>query len=242
MGHLPGSYLAPHRRERGRKALNALAAVAITLLLIASLLNWGREEVRRERSGLATFNVGTSRLDSAPKTNAAREQTAEVEQEERAPVAPQAPVPPPKVDLSKATNGPQPWITVGGSEFASSDIGKHRAQANGKPAYGPGQGPGGAQLYGVEWYREPTDGELAAYLPPNRPEGSWAEIACVMVEHYRVENCRALGESPPGSGLARALRLASWQFKVRPPRVGSKPLLGVWVRIRFDFVKGRGEG
>ena len=35
--------------------------------------------------------------------------------------------------------------------------------------------------------------------------------------------------------LAKALRLAAWQFLVKPPRIDNKPQLGVWVRIHFGF-------
>ena len=47
------------------------------------------------------------------------------------------------------------------------------------------------------------------------------------------------GPQRPG----RCLRLAAWQFLVKPPRIDNKPQLGVWVRIHFDFgVKAVEEG
>ncbi|KAJ8134547.1 hypothetical protein OY671_012240, partial [Metschnikowia pulcherrima] len=144
---------------------------------------------------------------------------------------------------------PSKSIQLSSEEFAASDIGKipaHQGEGDdsgsGKDsvaAYGPGQGPGGAALYNAEWYREPRDAELKPYLQDYAKSGSgWASIACKTAPDYRVENCRSLDESPPGGGSARASRSAAWQFRVRPPRIGGKPMIGAWVRIRFDLTVG----
>jgi hypothetical protein len=116
-----------------------------------------------------------------------------------------------------------------------SNAAKGDTSAQSASAAGGGDGPGGAHLYPAEWYVEPSHGQLAFYLPKRIDEGSWAEIGCKTVAAYHVEDCVLLGESPMGSGLARAVRSASWQFLVRPPRVDGKPLVGSWVRIHFSF-------
>ncbi len=83
--------------------------------------------------------------------------------------------------------------------------------------------------------------QLRTYLPREVARGSWALIACQTITHNQVENCAQLGESPRGSGLSKAMRLAAWQFRVRPPRIDGKPMVGTWVRIRIDFGKEKGE-
>jgi protein TonB len=139
-------------------------------------------------------------------------------------------LPPPKL----------PVVPVTADELAAGDISKLGTKGAGPSqsataAYGPGEGPSGAHLYNAEWYREPTNAELGYYLPKEVDRGSWAMIACRTIDHYHVDNCYLLGESPMGSGLARAMRLAAWQFLVRPPNIDGKPLIGSWVRIRIDF-------
>ena len=96
-------------------------------------------------------------------------------------------------------------------------------------------------LYNAEWVREPSDAELRTYLPRAVDSGSWALIACQTIAHNQVENCAQLGESPRGSGLSKAMRLAAWQFRVRPPRIDGKPMVGAWVRIRIDFGTAKDE-
>ncbi len=136
-------------------------------------------------------------------------------------------------------------------EFAAADIAKlpsyrgdngptDKATGTGATegaADGPGDGPGGERLYNADWYVKPTDAELAYYLPSRARQPGWGMIACRTIAQYHVDDCTELGESPIGSGLARALRQAAWQFRVLPPRIGGRQIIGAWVRIRFDFTE-----
>jgi protein TonB len=112
------------------------------------------------------------------------------------------------------------------------------ADVGGGAGSGAGEGPGGARLYNAEWYRKPTNAELSFYLPSGTGKTGWGMIACQTVEGYRVDNCRELGQSPLGSGLSRAVRQAAWQFRVLPPRINGRPIIGAWVRIRIEFSEG----
>jgi protein TonB len=102
-----------------------------------------------------------------------------------------------------------------------------------------GKGPNGEALYAAEWAREPSDAELAGYLPRNSPEG-YGLVACKTIPGDRVEDCIELEQKPAGSHLASAVRQAAWQFRVRPPRKGGRPLIGSWVRIRIDYTHSEG--
>jgi protein TonB len=133
---------------------------------------------------------------------------------------------------------PLDMIELTREEFAAADVSKLPKAGAGSGAEGDseevGRGPNGEILYAAEWAREPTDAELGGYLPPNAPEGSGL-IACKTVPGNRVDNCFELGDIPRGTRLARAIRLAAWQFRVRPPRKNGKPMIGEWVRIRIDY-------
>ncbi len=231
--------------RRGR-ATSLLLALALVALILALLIRLGviPSPVRETSPTLSTFDVTPGKQVAAAKATA----TAKAHHATQTKPPPPTPVPPPPpIPMPVATPAPK-LLKLSKDEFAATDIGHIKGHADegaaegaddGKDsaaAYGPGEGPGGARLYNAQWYREPTNAELAFYMPPGTPTGV-ALIACRTIADYHVENCRELGETPPGSGLARALRQAAWQFRVRPPRIGGKPLIGAWVRIRFDFTR-----
>ncbi len=101
-----------------------------------------------------------------------------------------------------------------------------------------GTAPNGEPLYAAAWYREPDDRAMRAYLSGANGPG-WGLIACRTAPDYRVEDCVALDEYPTGSQINRAVIAAAWEFKVRPPRLGGRSLVGSWVRIRIDYDMGR---
>ena len=243
-------------RTSGRRRLAGwCVALLIEALILFALLSLGQHRGGQSTSdrSLSTFNLGQ---EAAQKPQ--RKQAAKREKQKARVSPPQKPVqnPPPPTPPVKSLAVPSPnkgFIELSKEDLAAGDISKlgsksasASASAGGKSGgiMGPGEGPGGKRLYNAEWVREPTDSELAPYFAETkaRPPGAWAMVACRTIPNNRVDNCQSLGESPPGAGLAKALRLASWQFLVRPPRDGNKPLLGVWVRIRFDFNKAAKEG
>ena len=182
-------------------------------------------------------------IDIGPERSPVRQEQRQSVAKAKA-AAPKAdPVPrPPRLAPPPIPNPSPSFIPLSSADMAAADIGKLGSNAPGaasagdsKLASGPGEGPGGAQLYNAEWVVEPSNAQLSTYLPKSVDRGSWAQIACKTIARNRVENCQPLGESPAGSGLARAMRLAAWQFQVRPPRIDGKPLVGSWVRIRIDF-------
>ena len=235
-----------------RRTVSFVLALVVEALLILVLVLFGphfipgsKPEPRRATS--FSFAPSEKEAATAPEHRAKAQAAAKQASGKTTPIPPMPPViTPPKVPTPPAALPGVLPIQLGASDIsklkssASNDDGAE-AGADSKLAYGPGEGPGGQPLYNAEWYREPSNAELNGYLSKGAPPNSWALIACQTVPKFHVENCRSLGESPAGSGLARAMREAAWQFLVRPPRRGGKVLVGAWVKIRIDFTLKPGK-
>ena len=232
------AYGSQTARSRITAGLLALAA-GIGLFLL--LLTMGVLPDRLVESNvLATFDVrpkADTDTRSAPKAAAPATPTP------RTVVPPPVLVPPPP-----PVTFPPEMIILSRQDFAAADVAKiARSPNTGGGTDGAartadsgtgdavGTGPDGQPMYNAQWYREPTRAEMATYMPKRRLGGdAWGLIVCRTIERYRVDDCHELGESP-GSGISGAMRQAAWQFLIRPPRKGGQPMIGAWVRIRFDI-------
>ncbi len=222
-------------------------ALVFNLLLLLALLTMAPKvlEPPQDPRNPVTFEMAPA--PKAAQEEAKAEKSEERRQERPAPERREAePVirPPQPVEKPVEQPSPFPFLSLNREQMASADIGRmpkkgpgegSSGQGDSAAVVGPGEGPGGVQLFEAEWYRRPSHAELAPYLPADAPARGWGLVACKTVDRYHVENCQTLGESPLGSGFARAVRLAAWQFLVLPPRVNGKVMVGSWVRIRIDY-------
>lgn len=239
----------------GRRAVAIGATLLIEAVLLLLLLSLGRGEGPgggEEAFTVVDFAAGNTETAPEPVEPDEREpEPAPVEPRlDTAEPAPQPPVPAPPQPQAEPTPPPAAIIPVTRDQMARLDITPRRPAAPPAqgPAYGPantrpsasldservGTAPNGEPLYAARWYREPTDGELRGYLSTASGPG-WGLIACRTAPDYRVEDCVALDEYPQGSMMNRAILAAAWQFKVRPPRLGGRDMVGEWVRIRIDY-------
>ena len=236
---------APSRRDR---VVSFLLAVLVGVFLVFVLIimsnvtgGGGPEGGQLVAINIAPPSAEKEKQKAAPKQD--------VKQEKVQTVTTPPPKLPPRVEIpsKNQVEWPPGFIKLSREDIAKADISRIKpaggggqagaSAGGGGNAEGTGDGPGGARVYNAEWYREPTRAEMSPYMGAARGGGAgdWAMIICRTVERFHVEDCREVDESPRGSGLARALRQAAWQFLVRPPRVDGKAQVGAWVRIRFDF-------
>jgi protein TonB len=232
---LPSPY---DRQPLRRRASGLVLALAINLGLLLILMTLGiipPPASQKTLRGIVVDLMPESR--SAPSTRKAEVQRPRVERDHPVPKPPPIilPVKPTIAPPPKPSTKPSPWIEMSKDEMAASDISKlPPGSGSAGDSEVVGRGPNGEALYNAEWAREPTDAELSGYLPRNPPDG-YGLVACKTMPDDRVDDCVELENYPAGSHLASAVRQAAWQFRVRPPRKGGRPLIGSWVRIRIDY-------
>ncbi|NYF30920.1 hypothetical protein [Sphingopyxis sp. JAI108] len=241
-------YVEQLRIGTGYRALAISLAVLIPAFLLFLLLSFGFEEppdVREESISVVSIEA-TEISEDAPEPQPAPAEARPASQqpaiEEPAP-EPAEPQPQPVAEPKVTPIIPTP----------SAPVQPAPPRAAARPVYGPpdtggssafrdtervGTAPNGEPLYAAAWYREPRDDELRGYLSTASGPG-WGLIACRTAPDFRVEDCVGLDEYPNGSQITRAVLAAAWAFRVRPPRLGGRPLVGAWVRIRIDYGRGR---
>jgi protein TonB len=236
-----------------RRALGLLLAFTLEALLVLVLLTLGRgkPESRPDQPALVTFDVTSPAAEPQAAAPAAEpEETTRPELPSPTPPAVQPITPPLPVTPAPDTpiKAPAPLVELPRETIAAADLGARPASPpskrgrSGPPApAGSGDtplvassGPNGERLFAAAWYREPYDNELRGYLSTAQGPG-WALIACRTVADFRVDDCVGLDEYPDGSRIGRAVLAAAWQFRVRPPQIGGRSMVGEWVRIRIDY-------
>ncbi len=229
-----------------RRAAGIVFALSVQALLALILLTLA-PSISEKIVPMAVFRLDMIQ-EEEPEGEEAEAQpqpeTAAAQPERQAPPTPIEPPPPPPLEL--------PIITLSRDDMAATDITNlPQKPTPPRPVMGPpaltyagdsqrvdGTGPNGEPLYAASWYREPYEDELRGYLSTATGPG-WGLIACRTVADFRVEDCVTVGEYPQGSNIARSVLAASWQFRVRPPQVGGRAMVGEWVRIRIDYDQRR---
>ncbi|GAB7555579.1 hypothetical protein NRB_50990 [Novosphingobium sp. 11B] len=238
-----GGYQSGSPRQRLISSL--LSAAIIVIALLIAIYQTAVAPLREKAKNPVTFNVEGEDADTGAKSPepAKKAEKVEKDQVEQPKVQVETPVQPVEKPTQTAEKPAFSFLKLSKSDMAAADIGGMKSSGSGSPSgggnsgstYGPGEGPGGATLYNADWFRRPTDAQLGGYMPANAPPEGWGMVACQTIDHYHVENCQILGESPRGSGFGRAVLNAAWQFQVIPPRINGKPQVGEWVRIRIDY-------
>lgn len=237
-----------------RRGVALLLALAIELVLVLLLFFLVPDIVGTDKPGRAitTFSVDAPESDEA-EAEKARDAPAAAGAQRRQPTSPQPTEEMPSPTTPDAPQGELPFLVLTRDQYRSAQINNLPRGAPDAPANADagarsgagashandsdvvGKGPKGQPLYAAEWHVRPTNAQLRTYIGDRARSSGWGLIACRTIANYRVEDCQEMGESPRGSGLSGAVRQAAWQFRVRPPRIGGKEMVGEWVSIRIDY-------
>jgi protein TonB len=251
------AFLERLRSGAGRRTLAISLALAIEALLLLLLLSLSSEDRPGKREkGITIVKLEAAEVpDEAPEPASpepADERPEPPQPETERPPPPQPaepPLPEPAEAQALPTAPPIPPAPIQRPPSAEIPRNPVPSAPAARKVYGPpdkggspafrdservGTAPNGEPLYAAAWYREPREDQLRAYLSTARGPG-WGLIACRTAPDYRVEDCVGLDEEPRGSQITRAVLAAAWEFRVRPPRLGGRSLVGGWVRIRIDY-------
>lgn len=239
------------RRRAGSLAL----ALAIEAALFLALLTLGQGASKKDAAdALTTVTFAPEPSPDTPEPEPSAQANAKPSALPRpapaprpdppAPKAPPVPMPPPAAVIpvpkapAPAQAPPASPIRAVVRDDMQGQVGPHNTARTGD-SQRVGTRPNGEPVYGARWYREPTDDELRGYLSTASGPG-WAIITCRTAPGFRVEDCELEDEYPSGAQIGRAVMAAAWQFKVRPPQIGGRVLVGEWVRIRITYEQRRG--
>lgn len=238
------------RRRAGPIALTVLIEIGLILMLLSLGVGSGGIE-RPSGEIVTTFDavrdeaVETDQPEAAsqagaPAPPAPVAQTPPSALPSPMPIAlPRAPTAPPVAPPAPSEEAPPSPAPPRIRAVIRSDMASNRGPADSGARDGDseriaGSGPNGEPLYAARWYREPTDDEFRGYF--SRVNGSsWALINCRTEPEFRVDHCVLVDEWPERSGAGSAVLAMAWQFRVRPPRVGGRSMVGEWVRIRIEY-------
>lgn len=234
---LPSPYERPPLQRRASGIALAIAVNVGLLLILLGLNKFAPVAVAPSRTLVVDFEP-ESRSAQAPTRSEEQRKPVEHQKQQPVPKPPKIVLPAkPTITPAPEPAKPSPWIEMSKADLAAADI-SNVARSGASFGHGDsevvGHGPNGETLYAAEWARHPSDAELGGYLPHGAPDG-YGLVACKTMPENRVDDCIDLEEHPLGSHLARAIRQAAWQFRVRPPRKNGVPLIGSWVRIRIDY-------
>lgn len=149
-----------------------------------------------------------------------------------------SPRPVPKSELPAPPKpAPEPTLVIGAAPVASPTPGMGQGGTGNGTGTGNGDGEGsGSGGIGPRFIRGASQAEIFSVVPRGRRPGR-GSVNCLIRLDERLDSCRVVGETPPGSNYgAAAVRVAEAYFRFRPPMSASgRPVEGQRVTVFVQF-------
>ncbi len=248
LAHIDARWPGARRRAGG---IALALALELGLLLLLLTLGQGITGEREPNEALTTVDFAPERPEpetpDKPQEKQAKPTAVPRAQPSPRPERPSPPVPLPAVQPPAAVLTPKTEPAPVPDKPKIKAVIRNDDSGPTGPAYRAlsgdsqlvGTGPHGEPVYAARWYREPYPEELRGYLSTASGPG-WALINCRTIPDFKVDSCVLVDEYPETAGIGRAVLAAAWQFRVRPPQVGGRVMVGDWVRIRITYEQKRG--